>query len=199
MGGNLLATRACVRETAASEILPGMQEATLRETENGLVPAGEGWLVVNAREAPWLERTGMRRACPFEGETRLFAELGINVAAIEPGQPSGMYHAENQQEDFLILSGECLLLIEGEEAPASVGLRPLSARDRAHPGRRRGRAMRLRRGRRPQRRARAAISGHPFRAGAWRGGGRGDDLAGGGLRAAPAPSAALPRRRSPRR
>ena len=56
----------------------------------------------------------MRRSCGFEGETR-FPELGMNVNVLEPGMPSGLYHSETHQEDFLILSGECLLLIEGEE------------------------------------------------------------------------------------
>jgi uncharacterized cupin superfamily protein len=37
------------------------------------------------------------------------------VNVLEPGRPSGMYHAETRQEGFLILAGECLLLIEGEE------------------------------------------------------------------------------------
>jgi uncharacterized cupin superfamily protein len=76
----------------------------------------EGWFVVNAREAPWVERDGQRRSCSFEGETR-FAQLGISVNVLEPGKPSGMYHSEDAQEDFLILAGECLLLIEGEEHP----------------------------------------------------------------------------------
>jgi uncharacterized cupin superfamily protein len=74
------------------------------------------WFVVNAREAPWAEREGQRRSCSFEGETR-FAQLGISVNVLEPGRPSGMYHSEDAQEDFLILAGECLLLIEDEEHP----------------------------------------------------------------------------------
>jgi hypothetical protein len=28
-------------------------EAKLEQTENGLVPQGEGWFVLNAREAVW--------------------------------------------------------------------------------------------------------------------------------------------------
>ena len=41
--------------------------------------------------------------------------MGINLAVLEPGQPNCMYHGEDEQEDFLVLSGECLLLVEGEE------------------------------------------------------------------------------------
>ena len=36
---------------------------------------------------------------------------------LQPGQPNGMYHSETEQEDFLVLAGECLLLVEGEERP----------------------------------------------------------------------------------
>jgi len=90
-----------------------VEEARLRRGEDGLVPEGDGWFVLNARDAPWFERTGMRRSCPFEGER--FPQLGINVSVLEPGRPSGMYHSEEAQEDFLVVAGECLLLVEGQE------------------------------------------------------------------------------------
>jgi uncharacterized cupin superfamily protein len=90
-------------------------EAPLQRTEAGLAPSGEGWFVVNAREARW--RDGVFGAYTrFEGEPR-FDQVGINVSVLSPGQPSCMYHGEDEQEDFLVLSGECLLLIEGEERP----------------------------------------------------------------------------------
>ena len=89
-------------------------EARLTEGDGGTVPEGDGWFVLNGRDAPWLEREGMRRSCVFEGETR-FPELGVNVNVLEPGRPSGLYHAEASQEDFLVLSGECDAVIEGEE------------------------------------------------------------------------------------
>ena len=43
--------------------------------------------------------------------------IGINIQVLQPGEPNCMYHGETGQEDFLVLSGECLLLIEGEERP----------------------------------------------------------------------------------
>ena len=43
-----------------------------------------------------------------------FAQLGINVTVLEPGE-TGLYHAEVNQEAFLILSGECELLVEHEQ------------------------------------------------------------------------------------
>jgi uncharacterized cupin superfamily protein len=90
-----------------------VDEAPLEPAEPGLVPRGEGWFVLNAREARWM--TGAFGAYTrFEGESR-FAEIGVNIGVLEPGQPACYYHGEADQEDFLVLSGECLLLIEGEE------------------------------------------------------------------------------------
>lgn len=91
-------------------------EAKIIRTEQGLVPQGDGWFVVNARETRWFGSDELGKYCPFEGDVR-FAELGINVNVLEPGQPSCMYHGESTQEDFLVLAGECLLLVEGEERP----------------------------------------------------------------------------------
>jgi uncharacterized cupin superfamily protein len=92
-----------------------VQEARLERTEAGLVPEGEGWFVVNAREARWSHSEELGSFCQFEGSETRFPQLGINLNVLEPGQPGGMYHGEDAQEDFLVLAGECLLLIEGEE------------------------------------------------------------------------------------
>src|SRR5580692_11387335 len=87
--------------------------AELTQTPGGLVPRGPGWFVLNARDARW--QTGVFGAYTrFEGEDR-FPSIGINIGVLEPGQPACYYHAEDEQEDFLVLSGECLLLIEGRE------------------------------------------------------------------------------------
>ncbi|MGZ4386564.1 MAG: cupin domain-containing protein [Gaiellaceae bacterium] len=91
-------------------------EAKLVRSEHGAVPEGEGWFVLNAREARWWGNEELGRYCPFEGDAR-FAELGININVIEPGMPSCMYHGESAQEDFLVLAGECVLLVEGQERP----------------------------------------------------------------------------------
>jgi uncharacterized cupin superfamily protein len=93
-----------------------MAEAPLKETTGGLEPAGEGWFVVNARDACWWRNEAFGWGTIFEAdEEHRFPQLGINIQVIEPGQPNCMYHRESQQEDFLVLSGECLLLVEGEE------------------------------------------------------------------------------------
>jgi uncharacterized cupin superfamily protein len=91
-------------------------EARLERTESGLVPQGEGWFVVNARKARWWHSDTFGSACVFEGDVR-FSDLGINIQVLNPGEPNCMYHGENAQEDFLVLAGECLLLVEGEERP----------------------------------------------------------------------------------
>jgi uncharacterized cupin superfamily protein len=91
-----------------------VEEAKLKPTENGLVPEGEGWFVVNAREARWYESHSFDRYCRFQGDAH-FPEVGFNISVMLPGRPGCMYHGEDTQEDFLVLSGECLLLVEGEE------------------------------------------------------------------------------------
>jgi uncharacterized cupin superfamily protein len=104
-------------------------EARLEETEHGLVPAGDGWFVVNAREARWLvDELGAWTG--FAGEQR-FEQVGINLCVLQPGVPMAMYHWENEQEDFLVLSGEALAIVEGEERPLrqwDLVLCPVAAR-----------------------------------------------------------------------
>jgi len=90
-------------------------EAPITRTEHGLAPNGEGWFVLNAQEAKWVDGH-FGAYTRFEGEPR-FPQLGFNIAVLAPGQPACYYHGENEQEDFLVLSGKCLLLIEGQERP----------------------------------------------------------------------------------
>jgi uncharacterized cupin superfamily protein len=89
-------------------------EAPLEMTKFGLRPGGQGWFVVNAREMRWRDTGGLGAFCDFEGKRR-FPDLGINLNVLQPGEPMGKYHRENTQEDFLVLAGECLLIVEGEE------------------------------------------------------------------------------------
>ena len=91
-------------------------EAPFERTDEGLVVAGEGWFVLNARDARWRDRPGRGRALGFEGKTH-FPQLGVALYVLPPGEPIGMYHWEANQEDFLVLVGEALLLIEGAERP----------------------------------------------------------------------------------
>jgi uncharacterized cupin superfamily protein len=90
-------------------------EARLEQGSYGLAPASEGWFCVNVREAAWVNSPELGAACIFEGGERRFADLGYTIAVLAPGQSGGRYHGERNQEDFLVLAGECLLLIEGQE------------------------------------------------------------------------------------
>jgi uncharacterized cupin superfamily protein len=91
-------------------------EASLESADEGLVPQGEGWFVLNARDARWAHEEGRTAICLLEGEPD-FSQLGINIGVLGPGEPMSMYHWEADQEDFLVLAGEALLIIEGEERP----------------------------------------------------------------------------------
>ena len=93
-----------------------VREAPLERSGAGLAPKRAGWFVLNVRDARWRDGGKFGAYTRFEGDVR-FPQLGINIGVLEPGQPSCLYHAEEDQEDFLVLSGEALLLVEGEERP----------------------------------------------------------------------------------
>ena len=90
-------------------------EAPMEQGPGGLAPAGEGWFVVNARDARWVHQDELGSAVVFESHDHRFPHYGVNIQVLQPGQPNCMYHGEEAQEDFLVLWGECLVLIEGEE------------------------------------------------------------------------------------
>jgi uncharacterized cupin superfamily protein len=95
-----------------------IEEAKLQETESGFEPAGEGWFVVNVGDTKWMTHHVFGSGCTFESRANApFPELGINISTVSPGQPLCLYHKESAQEDFLLLSGEAVLLVEGEERP----------------------------------------------------------------------------------
>ena len=92
-------------------------EAKLRETDAGLMPEGEGWFVVNARDVRWFGTSANGWFTFFEGNDAdaQWDDLGFNVSVLDPGHAMTKYHAEPNREVFLVLAGEALLLIEGEE------------------------------------------------------------------------------------
>jgi uncharacterized cupin superfamily protein len=90
-----------------------MAEAVL---ESG-VPVTGGWFVVNVGDARWLQNR-MRSVCRFGGEGAAhFDDLGVSLFWLQPGRPMSLYHHEAGQEDFLVLAGNCRLIIEGEDRP----------------------------------------------------------------------------------
>jgi uncharacterized cupin superfamily protein len=73
--------------------------------------------VINLADAPAI---GAPRGATFlklEPEGVTWPDTGVNVQVMQPGEPNGRYHSEPVQEDFLVLYGECLLLVEGQERP----------------------------------------------------------------------------------
>ena len=104
------------------------EEARLEEVGSGLAPVSPGWFVLNVGEAAWLRNDAFGGRCVFESSERVLAErpdaepqpfdqVGFTLAVLELGKPTGMYHAESSQEDFLVLAGECLLVVEEQERP----------------------------------------------------------------------------------
>jgi uncharacterized cupin superfamily protein len=103
-----------------------IDEAKLEDVGTGLAPVAPGWFVVNTADAAWVRNEAFGNRCVFESSDRVlqerpdlepqyFRQTGFTLAVLEPGKPSGMYHAESSQEDFLVLAGTCLLLIEEQE------------------------------------------------------------------------------------
>jgi uncharacterized cupin superfamily protein len=100
-----------------------VEEARLEESESyvGVAPATDGWFVVNVQDSAWITNDAFGAACIFEGNAADFPHIGFTLGVIQPGQPSGLYHREANQEDFLVLSGECLLIVEEEERQLRAG------------------------------------------------------------------------------
>ena len=92
-----------------------MPEAQLDDSGSGLAPASDGWFVVSTRDAEWWTSKSFGSGCVFESDGFHFPQFGLNLSVLEPGEPNCLYHSESQQEAFLVLSGECRLLVEGEE------------------------------------------------------------------------------------
>jgi uncharacterized cupin superfamily protein len=95
-------------------------EARLEDAGSGLAPATDGWFVVNVRDAEWRtsekgEKQPTGSEVVFQSPQVQFPQFVMRIHVLEPGEPNGLYHAEGQQEAFLVLSGECTLLVEGDE------------------------------------------------------------------------------------
>jgi uncharacterized cupin superfamily protein len=92
-----------------------VNEARLEQTGAGLIPAEEGWFVLNVRDGLWVTSEKFGSSWLVDGPQELFSQVGYRLKVLMPGQPNGFYHHEANQEDFLVLAGECVLLVEGEE------------------------------------------------------------------------------------
>ena len=92
-----------------------MHAAKIEQTETGRRPADDGWYILNLAEVPWATVPGGGTWNLFESSGARWPTLGFGVHILNPGEAPGFYHAESNQEGFLVLSGECLAIVEGEE------------------------------------------------------------------------------------
>ena len=94
-----------------------MPEARLSDTPHGRRVDSEGWFVLNLGDAAASRHELAGISANLESPDARFPQVGINVRVLQPGEPSALYHRESAQEGFLVLSGECLLVVEDEERP----------------------------------------------------------------------------------
>jgi uncharacterized cupin superfamily protein len=92
-----------------------MDEATFDDTPHGKNPATEGWFVVNLDDALAVRRAKGGAIYPLEPQGEPFTGFGVNVHVLWPGEPNALYHSEGAREAFLVLSGECTLIVEEQE------------------------------------------------------------------------------------
>ena len=92
------------------------QEATFADTPYGRYITSDGWFVLNLEDALAVRNKEKGGATyPIEPRDHPFANLGVHVTVLWPGDPNALYHSEGVQEGFLVLSGECTLIVEEQE------------------------------------------------------------------------------------
>jgi len=77
------------------------------------------WFVRNVREMRWWDRGPRGFVNDLVGDDD--AQLGVNLFVLGPGEPMSMYHWETDQEDFLVLAGEAILMVGAEVATGEAG------------------------------------------------------------------------------
>ena len=103
-----------------------IEEARLERVESCLTPVTAGWFVLNARDAAWLDNDATQACCIFESDDFVLRGrpdlteyvkpgAGFALRVLRPERAADMYHAESVEEDFLVLLGECILIIEDQE------------------------------------------------------------------------------------
>jgi uncharacterized cupin superfamily protein len=92
-----------------------MLEAEITETEAGKVAGSDGWFIMNLADMAWAGFEGGGKWASWETPEHHSQMLGWGVHVLWPGDAPGHYHAESDQEGFLVLSGECIAIVEGEE------------------------------------------------------------------------------------
>jgi uncharacterized cupin superfamily protein len=95
-----------------------VKEASSEETPYGRYITSDGWFVLNLADALAVRNEEKGGATyPLESREHPFGDVGVRVSVLSPGEPNALYHSEGVQEGFLVLSGECRLIVEEEERP----------------------------------------------------------------------------------
>ena len=103
-----------------------VEQARLEDVGSGLAPVSPGWFVVNAADAAWVDNERRGGVCIFESDEFVLRErpdldeyvkpgAGFTLRVVLPGQPATGYHAESVEEDFLVVHGECIAIVEEQE------------------------------------------------------------------------------------
>ena len=71
--------------------------------------------IINVADAPALSHSRRGTMIDFEPDEAPWPDTGVNIQVLQPGQPNCRYHFEPVQEDFLVLHGECIVILDGEE------------------------------------------------------------------------------------
>jgi uncharacterized cupin superfamily protein len=98
-----------------------VREAPFVDSPQGKTPDGEGWFIVNVTEAQGMQTESYGAGTRFENMQSPFPEFGINVRLLQPGEPCALYHRENSQEAFFVISGECTAIVEDQERTMRKG------------------------------------------------------------------------------
>lgn len=72
-------------------------------------------LVINLAEARASGHPRRATVIELEPDGQVWPDTGVNVQVMQPGQPNCRYHSEPVQDDFLVLYGECIAIVAGEE------------------------------------------------------------------------------------
>ena len=72
-------------------------------------------MIINVADAPALSHSRQATVVDFEPDDAPWPDTGVNIQILQPGQPNCRYHSEPVQEDFLVLHGECIAILDGEE------------------------------------------------------------------------------------
>lgn len=73
--------------------------------------------ILNVADAPAFSHPRRATLIDLEPDGAPWPDTGVNIQVLSPGQPNCRYHSESVQEDFLVLHGECLVIIDGVERP----------------------------------------------------------------------------------